>query len=79
MTFTKMADFKKEKIRLVRELLCTDGFIRYFFKMIRENPDITQSEAYEQTEEAYEGITGHRKYSGFDSFRQIKKRYLRRK
>lgn len=63
----------------LRELLTTEGFIKHFYKIIRDNPDITQNDAYEQTESQYLLLTKKRKYSGFDSFRQIKKRYLRRK
>jgi hypothetical protein len=66
-------------VKHIRAILTTEGFIRYFFQMIRDNPAITQTDAYEKTEKEYEEITGRRKYSGFDSFRQIKKRYLRKK
>ena len=70
---------KRQQIILIRELLTTDGFIRHFFKIIRDNPLITQTEAYEKTEEVYQQMIGKRRFSNFDSFRQVKKRYLKRK
>jgi len=70
---------KHKDILLIRQMLTTDGFIRYFFKIIRENPLMTQTDAYEKTEQVYQDLIGKRRFSGFDSFRQVKKRYLKRK
>lgn len=65
--------------RKAQEMLTTGGFIRYFFNMIRENPDITQTDAYEKSEDEYKKFFGVRKYSNYDSFRKMKTRYLRRR
>lgn len=62
-----------------KELLSTEGYIRFFYQVVRDSPDISQADAYEKVEQEYEKHFGKRKYSCFDSFRQIKKRYLRRK
>ena len=62
-----------------KELLSTEGFIRFFYQVVRNNPDITHNDAYEQVEVEYEKNFGKRRYSCFDSFRQIKKRYLKGK
>jgi hypothetical protein len=65
--------------RQAKELLTTNGFIRFFFSMIRQNPDITQTGAYEKAEEEYKKNFGERKYSNYDSFRKMKSRYLKRR
>lgn len=59
------------------DLLSTGGFIRYFFAMIRQNPDISQTDAYEMAEAEHEKHFNMRKYSGYDSFRKMKMRYLK--
>lgn len=61
------------------ELLSTGGFIRYFFATIRQNPDISQTDAYEIAEAEYEKHFSSRKYSGYDSFRKMKCRYLKKR
>jgi hypothetical protein len=61
------------------ELLSTGGFIRCFFAMIRQNPCISQNDAYEKAETEYKKHFGKRKYSGYDSFRKMKCRYLKKR
>lgn len=61
------------------ELLSTGGFIRYFFSMMRQNPDSTQTDAYEKSENEYKKHFGMRKYSNYDSFRKMKCRYLKKR
>ncbi|MFI3293908.1 MAG: hypothetical protein SNG27_09960 [Rikenellaceae bacterium] len=57
-----------------RYLLSTEGFIDYYFRM-RELYD-TYLDAYEALEEYYTSITGHRRYSDYDSLRRaILRRY----
>jgi hypothetical protein len=62
-----------------RELLTVDGFIRHFYSIIRDNPDITHYQAYEQAEQEYEKHFGCHKYSCFDTFRKMKSRRLKKK
>jgi hypothetical protein len=61
------------------ELLTQSGFIRKFYQQVRENPDITQENAYEEVEMIYMKHFGRRKYSNFDSFRRIKRRFLNKR
>lgn len=63
--------------RKMNELLSVSGFMKYFYSVIRDNPQMTQTEAYESVEKVYEENFGKRRYSCFDSFRQVKTRYLK--
>lgn len=63
--------------RKMNELLTVSGFMKFFFSVIRDNPDMTQTDAYERVEQVYKESFGKRRYSCFDSFRQVKTRYLK--
>lgn len=51
-----------------------EGFIDYYLRMYTLYP--TQYEAYESLERYHIAITGKRRYSEFDSFRNMLNRYL---
>ncbi len=57
-----------------RKLISFEGFIDYFLEM----RDVYSShvEAYERLEDFYEAVTGWRRYSEFESFRKVMRRYL---
>jgi len=54
-----------------RKLLSAEGFAEYYKEMKSLYP--SAEEAYERLEEFHETITGHRRYSEFDSFRYAMK------
>ena len=54
-----------------------DDFIHEFYKQLPKHP--TQTAAYIATEELCIAQNGRRKYSDFDSFRQVLKRHIQRK
>ncbi len=58
-----------------RKLTSQEGFINYFLDM----RDLYQSylEAYERLEDFHIAVTGHRKYSEYDSFKKVFQRYMR--
>ena len=60
-----------------KALMTTAGFILLFIRIIRDEPTITQTGAYEKAEDEYRKHFGKAKYSGYDSFRKIKSRYLK--
>ena len=62
-----------------RQMLSIEGFIRFFYQVVRDSPDISQLEAYEKTESEYSKHFGKRRYSCYDSFRRIRRRYLNKK
>ena len=59
-------------------LLTVKGFITHYFSLMKD-PDITQVKAYEMTEKEFKKHFGQKRYSGFDSFRQVRNRYLKHK
>lgn len=60
----------------MKKLLSAEGFIDYFFEMQDLYP--SQLEAYERLEDFYINVTGHRRYSEFDSFRKTLDRRLKK-
>ena len=60
-----------------RRLLTTDGFFEAYFRYCRTSG--TFREAYEQLEQAYIRITGHRKYADYRSFSVCLSRKNKRK
>ena len=53
----------------MRKLTSAEGFADYFFEMQDLYP--SQWEAYERLEDFHISVTGHRRYSEFDSFRKV--------
>ena len=63
------------EMELARQLNSVEGFIeRYFYNLAYS---ATQLEAYETTESEHERLFNRRRYTNYDSFRQIKNRKLR--
>lgn len=62
---------------IIHQLSSNHGFIERYLKHLINSK--TQFEAYKITENEYEILFGHRKYSNFESFRQIKRRMNPRK
>ena len=60
----------------IQRLLTTEGFINAFWAMCSDYN--THMEAYEAVERLYERNFGKRRYASFESFWQVKKRYLDR-
>ena len=58
------------------QLVTTEGFINRYFENLKVSK--TNVEAYEKTAEEYRKAFGIDKYSGYDSFRQIKNRKFKR-
>ncbi len=66
----------KMDVKHVKQLSTPKGFIRrYLFHLNKGG--VSQTEAYEQTETEYNEIFERRRYSSYDSFRQIKNRIIR--
>tara|TARA_R100000656_G_scaffold81756_1_gene59804 strand:+ start:3251 stop:3463 length:213 start_codon:yes stop_codon:yes gene_type:complete len=61
----------------VLTLLSPDGFEKKFHFYCSETK--TYAEAYEKTEQEYEAAFGKRKYSGYDSFRVVKNKRLKKR
>lgn len=61
----------------VLDLLDLEGFNEKFEEELRNHR--TQEEAYEHTEQLHEQFFGRRKYSGYDSFRKVRERKLKKK
>lgn len=61
----------------LQRLLTTEGFIDSFWSMCIDYK--TQEQAYEAVERLYERTFGKRRYSGFDSFRTIRDRFIKQK
>ena len=61
------------------DLLTVGGFIRHFYTIIRDNPDMTHYQAYELAEDEFQKHFGKRKYSCFESFRIMKNRYTKKR
>ena len=74
-------EFKElsEKLELARlQLILTpEGFNTRYEEVQRDFPLKKSEDIYETVEAEHKGITGKRKYSNFDSFRQIRKRIIR--
>lgn len=60
------------------KLLSVKGFVSYYFSLMRDE-QITQMKAYELTELEFRKHFGRRRYSSFDSFRQVRNRVIRKK
>ena len=56
----------------VQKLLSVDGFTDYFLEM--HDLYHSQREAYERLEDFHISVTGHRRYSEFESFRTVMRR-----
>lgn len=59
----------------IQVLLTTKGFVEAYFKQYR-NTSIGK-EAYELVEQVHEDYFGMRKYSGWESFRKVKNRFIK--
>jgi hypothetical protein len=57
-----------------RKLTSADGFVDYFLEM--QDLYSSQREAYERLEDFHIEVTGHRRYSEFNSFRRVLARWL---
>lgn len=66
------------KPRLIEQLIKPNGFVKRFFFHLQSTGNMTQAGAYEKTEEEHMTLFGSRKYSSYDSFRQIKNRLIRK-
>jgi len=64
-----------ENDKLTFQLVSVSGFIARYMQHL--SSDITQQQAYEFTEQEYELYFGRRRYSCYDSFRQVKNRKLK--
>jgi hypothetical protein len=62
-------------MELARQLNSVEGFItRYFYNLANS---ASQLDAYEMTESEHERLFSRRRYTCYDSFRQVKNRKLR--
>lgn len=59
----------------ITALLTTKGFIEAYFKQYRHTD--VGSKAYECVEQVHEEYFGFRKYSGWESFRKVKNRFIK--
>ena len=57
------------------QLLTVEGFIKKYLEFQEEK--ITHRKAYEKTEKVFNDLFGKRKYKNFESFRQVRDRYLK--
>lgn len=60
---------------LTRQLSTTDGFTARYYNLLRFHK--TYSEAYEATEQDHVRLFGRRRYSNYNSFRNVKDRKLK--
>ena len=60
----------------VSKLISTSGFADYYLEMQDLYP--SQREAYERLEDFHITVTGHRRYSEFNSFRKVLGRLMKR-
>lgn len=61
----------------IQRLLTQEGFIEAFYEQCADYK--THEEAYEGVERLYERYFGKRKYSNFNSFRQVRDRITKGK
>ena len=61
----------------ILELLNFEGFLKVFYRYCAHYS--TQELAYDAVERLYEANFGKRKYANFESFRQIRNRFLKKR
>ena len=60
----------------ITDLQTVDGFMKMFYKCLKDQSNM---DAYEQTEQFYEKYFRKRRFSDYTTFKVIKSRYLNRK